>query len=294
MPPLTLDALNAMPRAEAAAALAGIFEHAPWIGQAACDARPFPTVAALHEAMLAVLHDADPQRQLSLIRGHPELGSKLARADLTDASQAEQGSLGLDRLSEKEFECFRQLNAAYREKFGFPFVICVRRHTRDSILAQFEHRLAHDAERERAAALAEIALIARLRLDATVDGPGKPRTDGRLTTHVLDLAAGCPARGVRIALFEIGAGARGALRDAVTNQDGRTDAPLIAGEPLRIGTYELQFHVGDYFAKAAPQHAASAAFLDIVPVRFAIAEPEADYHIPLLVTPFGYASYRGS
>ncbi len=294
MPPLTLDAFNAMPRAQAAAALAGIFEHAPWIAQAACDARPFPTVTALHEAMLKVLREAGPERQLAVIRGHPELGSKVARAGLTDASQAEQGSLGLDRLSEKEFDRFRQHNAAYREQFGFPFIICVRRHTRDSILGQFERRLAHGVEKERAAALAEIALITRLRLAATVEGPGKPRTDGRLTTHVLDLAAGCPAHGVRIALFEIGASARGLLRDAVTNQDGRADAPLIAGEPLRIGTYELQFHVGDYFAKAAPQRAASAAFLDIVPVRFAIAEPEADYHVPLLVTPFGYSSYRGS
>ena len=112
----------------------------------------------------------------------------MQRAELTDHSQTEQGSLGLDRLSAEEFERFSRLNAAYREKFGFPFIICVRRHTRDSILRQFERRLRNDIASERAAALAEIGLITRLRLVAKVDGPGKPTTTGRLSTHVLDLS----------------------------------------------------------------------------------------------------------
>ena len=80
------------------------------------------------------------------------------------------------------------------------------------------------------------------------------------------------------------------LKEAVTNADGRTDAPLIAGEPLRIGTYELTFHIGDYFAADGQR----SAFLDIVPIRFSIAEPEGHYHVPLLVTPWSYTTYRGS
>lgn len=247
--------------------------------------RPFATVAVLHAAMVEALRHADAETQLAVIRAHPELGSKVARADLTAASQAEQGSLGLDRLSEAEFTRFTRLNAAYRERFGFPFIICVRRHTRDSILRQFERRLGNDAATERAAALDEIAMITRLRLVNAVDGPGEPATTGRLTTHVLDLVRGGPAAGVRLALYEIGSSARGLLREAVTNADGRTDAPLIDGEPLRIGTYELQFDVGGYFA--------GAGFLDVVPVRFSIAEPEAHYHVPLLATPWSYTTYRG-
>jgi 2-oxo-4-hydroxy-4-carboxy-5-ureidoimidazoline decarboxylase len=283
--PITLDALNALPRDGFVAALGAIVEHAPWVAQAALAARPFSTVAAVHEAMTAALRQAAPERQLAVIRAHPELGSKVARAELTAASQAEQGSLGLDRLSEHEFGRFSRLNAAYRARFGFPFIICVRRHTRDSILRQFERRLSNDAAAERAAALAEIALIARLRLNATLDGPGKPPTEGRLTTHVLDLATGRPAAGVRLALYEVGSSARGLLCEAVTNVDGRTDAPLIAGEPLRVGTYELQFDIGNYFG---------GGFFDTVPVRFSIAEPEAHYHVPLLATPWSYTTYRGS
>jgi len=283
----TIDTLNALQPPGFVGELAEVFEHAPWVAEAAAAGRPYPTVAALHDAMMGVVRAAPPERQHAFIAGHPELGSRVQRAEWTDHSQAEQGSLGLDRLSAEEFERFRRLNAAYRQKFGFPFIICVRRHTRDSILSQFERRLANDADSERAAALTEIGLITRLRLVAKVDGPGKPVTTGRLSTHVLDLAAGRPAAGVAITLHEVGASARGLLRETVTNADGRTDAPLISGEPLRIGTYELSFHIGDYFG-------ALSVLLGIIPIRFAIAEPEGHYHVPLLVTPWSYTTYRGS
>jgi 2-oxo-4-hydroxy-4-carboxy-5-ureidoimidazoline decarboxylase len=289
-PAKTIEALNALQPGSFVAELAEVFEHAPWVAEAAATGRPYPTVAALHEAMMQAVRAAPRERQSAFIAGHPELGSRVKRADLTQASQAEQGGLGLDRLSAEEFDRFSRLNAAYREKFGFPFIICVRRHTRDSILRQFERRLAHDLETERAQALAEIGLITRLRLVAKVDGPGLPQTTGRLSTHVLDTVNGRPAAGVTITLHEIGASARALLREVVTNADGRTDAPLISGEPLRIGTYELAFHVGAYFRATA----ADPPYLDIVPIRFSIAEPEGHYHVPLLVTPWSYTTYRGS
>lgn len=291
---LTLDQLNALPPADFVAALGEVFEHAPWVAEAAAAQRPFATVAALHAAMLQAVQAAPRETQLGFVRGHPELGSKVARAGaLTDASRAEQGGLGLDRLSEAEFARFERLNAAYRARFGFPFIICVRRHTRDSILERFERRTHNDPQAELAAALAEIGLITRLRLTALVDGPGAPKTDGRLSTHVLDTLHGRPAAGVRIELAEIGASARGRLADAVTNADGRTEAPLLAGAPLRIGRYELAFHIGAYFA-AAGAAPTEAPFLDVVPVRFAIAEPEGHYHVPLLATPWSYTTNRGS
>ena len=268
------------------AALGEVFEHAPWVAEAATSGRPYPTVTALHDAMTQAVRQAPAERQRAFIGGHPELGSRVKRAELTGHSRSEQGALGLDRLSAQEFDRFSRLNAAYREKFGIPFIICVRRHTRDSILRQFERRLGHDIEAERQAALDEIGLITRLRLVALVDGPGKPVTTGTLTAHVLDTAAGRPAPGVRIALHEIGESARSLLTEAVTNAGGRTDAPLIAGEALRIGTYELTFHVGGYFG--------GAGFLDTIPIRFAVAEPEGHYHVPLLVTPWSYTTYRGS
>ena len=202
---------------------------------------------------------------------------------------AEQGGLGLDRLSDEEFGRFERLNAAYGQKFGFPFIVGVRRHTRDSILANFERRSENSVEAELAAALSEIGNITRLRLVAKVDGPGKPKTEGELSTHVLDTTRGKPAAGMRIELFEVGLSARSKLTEAVTNKDGRTDAPLISGGPLRIGTYELQFHVGAYYGARG----ADPGYLGVVPVRFSIAEPESHYHVPLIVTPFSHTTYRG-
>ena len=112
---------------------------------------------------------------------------------------------------------------------------------------------------------------------------------GRLTTHVLDTARGLPAAGV---LIELRLGTH-LLKTARTNADGRTDEPLLAGDALRPGSYEIVFHVGDYFA-AAGLGAGDPPFLDEVPVRFGIAEADAHYHVPLLVSPWSYSTYRGS
>jgi len=289
----TLESLNLLPVSGFVDAVGDVFEHAPWVAEGAAGKRPFPTVAALHAAMLDTVKSSPAERQLAFIRAHPELGSKVKRADLTADSQAEQGGLGLDRLSEAEFTRFTKLNAAYRDKFGIPFIICVRRHTRDSILRQFQRRLDNDSATARQAALDEIALITRLRLVGKVDGPGKPKTEGRLSTHVLDNVSGKPAQGVAISLYEIGESARSLLAEGITNADGRTDAPLIGGGPLRIGTYELQFQVASYFESNATAQS-DPAFLDVVPIRFSIAEPEGHYHVPLLVTPWSYSTYRGS
>lgn len=117
---------------------------------------------------------------------------------------------------------------------------------------------------------------------------------GRLTTHVLDTANGCPGEGISIRLFRLSAdGAMVLLREAVTNDDGRVDAPLLEGEAFAVGTYLLEFAAGDYF-RARGVKLAEPAFLDIVPIRFAIADAGAHYHVPLLVSPYGYSTYRGS
>jgi 2-oxo-4-hydroxy-4-carboxy-5-ureidoimidazoline decarboxylase len=289
---LSLDHLNAVSPAEFGAALGDIFEHAPWVAEAAAAARPFAGVAALHEAMMDAVRAAPQDRQLAFLRGHPELGGKVARAGaMTADSVAEQGGLGLDRLAEAEFARFERLNAIYRERFGFPFIICVRRQTRSAILNSFERRAALSQADEFATALAEIGHITRLRLVQAVDGPGLPRTDGRLSTHVLDTHAGRPAPGVRVTLHEVEADARSLVAETVTNHDGRTDKPLMGGPgggPLRIGVYEIAFHVGAYF-RAQGLALPEPAFVDVVP-----AEPEGHYHVPLLATPWSFSTYRGS
>jgi 5-hydroxyisourate hydrolase len=111
---------------------------------------------------------------------------------------------------------------------------------------------------------------------------------GRLTTHVLDTAIGCPAAGVRVVLRRNGA----VVAEGVTNADGRMDKPLLDGAAFQGGRYELAFHVGDYF-RARGVALADPPFLDVIPLRFSIAE-DAHYHVPLLVSPYGYSTYRGS
>ena len=117
---------------------------------------------------------------------------------------------------------------------------------------------------------------------------------GKLSTHVLDTAHGAPAAAMRIELYRIGSdGTAELVKRIVTNLDGRTDAPLLADDEMRTGTYELQFHVAEYFAgRGADQ--ANPPFLDLIPIRFSIADESGHYHVPLLVSPWSYSTYRGS
>jgi 2-oxo-4-hydroxy-4-carboxy-5-ureidoimidazoline decarboxylase len=289
---ITLESLNAAAPDEFVAQLADIFERAPWVAQAACGKRPFPALGALLHAMTEAVRTAEPTQQMALIKAHPSLAARTGQA-LTAASKAEQAGARLDALSGTDFTRFEQLNAAYQKKFGMPFILCVRRHSKDSILAQFARRLEHTRDVERDAALSEIYRIAALRLADKVIAPDQLRVHGQLTTHVLDTNRGRPADGVAVELLEVsGTDEMHLLTKSVTNADGRAERPLFDKRPLPIGRYELRFAIGAYFTRQGT--AADPPFLDIVPVRFAIAEPEAHYHIPLLATPWSYTTYRGS
>ena len=292
MNPVSLETLNAADRAAFAAMLGDVMELAPWVAEQAYAARPFASIAALYQAMTDAVRKAGDVPQRALIEGHPDLAGKAAReGKLTTDSTAEQAGAGLDRLSEAEFAAFHRLNDAYRKKFSMPFIVCVRRHGKESILREFERRLKNDAAAERETALGEIFRIAALRLDQRVTAPDKLKVHGHLSTHVLDVHGGHPAQGVAIELCEIGAG--GGLQRTVTNADGPTDKPLFGASPIPIATYELRFAVGDYFARRQVP-VSDPPFLGIVPVRFAVAEPEGKYHVPLLVSPWSYSTYRGS
>ena len=116
---------------------------------------------------------------------------------------------------------------------------------------------------------------------------------GMLTTHVLDTASGEPAAGLRIDLLRVEGGTSAVLATCTTNADGRCDAPLLSGEAMAAGVFELVFHAGAYF-RARGAKLSEPAFLDAVPVRFGIADTARHYHVPLLISPFGYSTYRGS
>jgi len=149
-----------------------VFERSPWVARAAWPRAPFAGVDELHEAMVAAVRAAPRADQLALIRAHPELAggnpvgaAETAAGELTEASTREQASAGLDRLTAGELERWRALNREYFDRFGFPLVVCVREHTKDSILAWAQERLGNDPDQEVEVALEEIAKIARLRLE---------------------------------------------------------------------------------------------------------------------------------
>jgi 2-oxo-4-hydroxy-4-carboxy-5-ureidoimidazoline decarboxylase len=143
--------------------LTALFDHSPWV-EARADAAP--SSGDRHADLMAVVYDATPDEQLALIRAHPELAGKAAiDRTLTDASSAEQASAGLDRLTRQEYDRFHALNAAYRKRFDFPFIICVRLTDKAGILAAMEQRLGNGRDEEIATALAQIGEIVRLRLE---------------------------------------------------------------------------------------------------------------------------------
>jgi 2-oxo-4-hydroxy-4-carboxy-5-ureidoimidazoline decarboxylase len=290
---LDIAGLNAAPSSEFVAALGGVFENAPWVAASVAGRRPFGGLAELYAAMRDTVLDTDEERRLDLLRGHPELAGAAARSgNMTADSVAEQGSAGLNRLSPNRVRLFDELNRAYRERFGFPFIVCVRRHGGDSLLGEFQRRVGLTPELERKTALDEVFRIAALRLDMLVESADRLPVAGHLSTHVLNTAEGIPAEGVGVTLVELGEAGERPVLSAVTNARGRTDAPLIADRPIPRGTYELRFALGDYFrARGTPL--ADPPFLDVVPIRFGVAEPEGHYHVPISASPWAFTTYRG-
>jgi OHCU decarboxylase len=160
------DELQRLERERFVELFGGVFERAPWVAEQAFDAGPFHGIEALHGAMVEAMRQAPRERQLALIRAHPDLAGRAAVAgELTAASSAEQASAGLDQCTPAEFERLRELNDKYKKKFHFPFILAVKGKTRAEILAAFEQRLDSPPEAEFDEALNQIARIARFRLE---------------------------------------------------------------------------------------------------------------------------------
>ena len=166
---LTIDAVNAFDAAAFTAHFGDVAEDSPWVAEVAFGARPFAGREVLVEAFDAAVRAASREAQLALLRAHPDLASRAAVAgDVAEESRREQAGAGLDRLTEAEFARFHDLNARYRERFGFPFIFAVKGATKDAILAAFEARIHNDAETERATALANVERILRFRIEDRV------------------------------------------------------------------------------------------------------------------------------
>ncbi|MCI2808401.1 2-oxo-4-hydroxy-4-carboxy-5-ureidoimidazoline decarboxylase [Eoetvoesiella caeni] len=168
---ISMNELNNLSAEDFVRVLGGIFEHSPWVAQGVEKQRPFAGVADLHQAMIQCIEQAGQDAQLRLILAHPELAGKAAvRGELTAESSSEQAGAGLDNCSAEEFATLTALNQAYREKFGFPFILAVRGYDRAGIIEQFQRRLGLAPEAEMAESLAQIYKIGRLRLDGLIPG----------------------------------------------------------------------------------------------------------------------------
>lgn len=163
---LDITNLNQMSQSEFTAALAEIWENTPHIARQSWQRKPFKDKDDLYQDMVALVNNMSEPEQLALIKAHPDLGSK---AKMAQASVQEQSGVGLDRLSESEYQRFQTLNKAYKDKFGFPFIVAVKYHTKDTILEAFENRLQNNQEQEKDEALREISKIAKLRLESLID-----------------------------------------------------------------------------------------------------------------------------
>ncbi|MBY0508002.1 MAG: 2-oxo-4-hydroxy-4-carboxy-5-ureidoimidazoline decarboxylase [Bryobacteraceae bacterium] len=162
---MTMQEVNGLAPLEFVERVGWVFEHTPWVAERALAGRPYATLSDLHAAMWQKVQSATREEQLALLRAHPDLG---ARARMSDASQGEQAGAGLDRLTAEEFARLQAANAAYREKFGFPFLFAVKGSTKHDILESIERRVYGDWETEFATALEQVFRIAGFRLADTI------------------------------------------------------------------------------------------------------------------------------
>lgn len=162
MSQLTVEALNELDGEAFVERVGDVYEESPWVAERSQSDRPFESLDDLHASMRRAVDDASRAEKLELLRAHPDLGERTA---MTDASEAEQASAGLDDLSRGQYEAFQRLNGRYREKFGFPFIMAVRGESPDAVREAMEERVEHSEEEEFRTALAEVHEIARLRLD---------------------------------------------------------------------------------------------------------------------------------
>ncbi len=160
---MTIEGLNALDRENFVATIGWVFEHSPWVAERAWAARPFVSVDALHGAMVEQVERTTSEEQLTLLRAHPDLGTK---ARVSEASRAEQAGAGLDQLTHAEFERLLALNEAYRDKFGFPFLFAVKGSSKHDILDALERRVASSRDEEYQVALAQVYRIAGFRLES--------------------------------------------------------------------------------------------------------------------------------
>lgn len=281
---LTLAALNALPIDGFVAVLGAVYEHADWVAKAVAPARPFASLTELHRAMAAALGSATDEVMLAFLRGHPALSPGVLPAGLTEDSTNEQRSARLAALDTQAGARLMAANAAFAARFGFPFILAVRNASAATILAAVERRVGSSSAAEMAEALREVQAISWMRLLERIS----PAPAGALSLHVLDTARARPAAGLAGELWH----GESRLATFTTDDAGRSGRFLDAGQ-LESGGYEWRLDTAAYFA-ASGLPTWDRSFLPAVSVHFSVWNPEEHHHVPVLLTPGSYTTYRGS
>lgn len=333
---IKINILLSLPPSDFLAHLGGIYEKSPWIVQQFYNEHLSPSLDAavveatkeritnvkqLFDEMKRYVRDGGKERQLDLLRSHPDLCLKLdppgdaddtaaaattTDEDITQESRHEQRRANLSTLTPTERTTFHKLNNEYKSKFQFPFILAVRNASKYTVLSALEGRVGSSVEEEMSNALFQVDKIAWMRLLDKVDyAEGANGHGGFLTCHVLDTANGIPASGMQIDLYRYDTvdsddgtntqkQERKLIKSFITNSDGRLNGPALTGSEFKEGQYEWIFYAGDYFAKYSGSRLSGTPFLDVVPLRFGLDDPTEHYHVPLLVSPWSYSTYRGS
>lgn len=266
------------------------------------DKRPFSSKEELFEAAEEIWWSLSSEDWLEAFKGHPKIGdiSSLRKKYNQSRAWSEGEQEGVEGAGEETLEALSRGNDAYLEKYGFIFIVCATGKSAEEMLSLLQVRLKNSRDEELKIAAQEQAKITALRLEKLIkelnspfskNAPGtqeEKTMKSPITTHVLDTAKGRPAQGITVVLeLRDKTGAWAELARGVTNDDGRITDWLSPGEPAEEGIYRVTFHVADYFDESTP-------FYSSIPVIFHLDEPESHYHIPLLLSPFGYSTYRGS
>lgn len=277
--------------------LGGIYEHSAWIAEELTKKDGFKSIGTITElggALKSVVDNSSHEKKLELLNNHPDLCEKVDNMrELTKESQEEQSRSGLQSLTDEERETFLKDNANYRSKFGFPFILAVRNASKNTVLAAVAGRISNTAEKEFDIAIQQVHKIAWMRLLSIVNTDD---AKGFLTCHVLDTTHGIGAEKMRIHLHRLSPPeTAGFISEFITNQEGRLEGgpALKGGKEFTVGVYEWTFFVGDYFASKGT-FTSGTPFVDVIPLRFGIDNPDDHYHVPLLCSPWSFSTYRGS
>jgi hydroxyisourate hydrolase len=280
---MTLAELNALTPEAAGRELARCCGSRKWVEQMTAR-RPFGSVDQLFGAAEEIWWSLDGSDWLEAFSHHPRIGDREHAAGW--AKDEQSGTRG---ASDATLDALTALNHEYEDRFGHVFLICATGKSADEMLAELQRRMENPRGMELNVAAGEQAKIARLRLEKLIDpGPG-PLEASMITTHVLDVSVGKPASGVRVALARAEDGKRTPIASGITDADGRLRDLVRPGSIGSGGVFELTFETGAYFRSRGVE-----PFHPRITVTVEITDARQHYHVPLLVSPFGYTTYRGS